>query len=51
MARIRKMEYDVTPGLSVGVLLVYLNTAYFQWGLLKNDPYTYTVNEENCTVF
>ena len=22
-------------------------TAYFQWGILKNDPYNYTVNEEN----
>ena len=27
-------------------LLAYPTTAYFQSGLFKNDPYTYTVNEE-----
>ena len=33
--------------LNGGVPLVLPNptTVCFQWGLLKNDPYTYTVNE------
>ena len=30
----------------IEVLLAYPTTVYFQWGLLKNNPYTYTVNEE-----
>ena len=34
-----------------GVILAYRTTACFQWGLLKNNPYTYTVNEDNCRVF
>ena len=33
------------------ILLAYPTTAYFQWGLLKNDPYTNTVNVENGRVF
>ncbi len=34
-----------------GVLLEYPTTTGFQWGHLKNDPYTYTVSEGNGRVF
>ncbi len=33
------------------VLLEYPTTAGFQWGYLKNDPYTYTVSGGNGMVF
>ena len=36
---------------NTGVLLAYSTTAYFQHILLKNDPFTNTVNEENGRVF
>ena len=29
-----------------GVLLAYPTITHFQWGLLKSDPYTYTVHEK-----
>ena len=35
----------------IGVLLAYTTIAHFQWGLLNNDPHTYTVKEENGRVF
>ncbi len=34
-----------------GVLLEYPTTTGFQWGYLKNGPYTYTVSEGNGRVF
>ncbi len=34
-----------------GVLLEYPTTTGFQWGHLKNGPYTYTVNGGNGMVF
>ena len=37
--------------IDFGVFLAYPSTACFQWGLLKNDPYSYIMNEENDTVF
>ncbi len=40
--------------LAVGILLEYPTTAGFQWGYLKNGPYTYTVsggNKKNGRVF
>ncbi len=34
-----------------GVLLEYPTTTRFQWGHLKNGPYTYTVSGGNGRVF
>ena len=34
-----------------GVLLEYPTTIGFQWGYLKNGPYTYTVSGGNGRVF
>ncbi len=34
-----------------GVLLEYPTTTGFQWGHLKNGPYTYTVSGANGRVF
>ncbi len=34
-----------------GVLLEYSTTTGFQWGHLKNGPYTYTVSGGNGRVF
>ncbi len=34
-----------------GVLLEYPTTTGFQWGYLKNGPYTYTVSGGNDRVF
>ena len=31
----------------MGVVLAYPTTAYFQWGFLKKDPYTYRLNNNN----
>ncbi len=36
---------------SSGILLEYPTTTCFQWGHLKNGPYTYTVSEGNGRVF
>ena len=44
-------ERQVTAGREVGVLLEYPTTVCFQWRLLKNDPSTYTMNEENGRVY
>ena len=54
------LTFYLTSGL--GVMSFYhaeyiysIYPVYFQWGLLKNDPYTlqttFTVNEENTRVF
>ena len=43
-----KRSLDITN--QYFVLLAYATTAYFQWELLKNGPYTCTVNEENGRV-
>ncbi len=34
-----------------GVLLEYYTTTGFQWGYLKNDPYTNTVSRGHGRVF
>ena len=44
-------ETDVLSRISFGFLLEYPTTVDFQWCLLKNDPYTYTVNVKNGRVF
>ncbi len=38
-------------GIDFGVLLEYPTTIGFQWGHLKNGPYTYTVSGGNGRVF
>ena len=44
-----KINFDIVNKYlpeKIGVLLAYPTTVYFQWGLLKNDPDAYTVNEK-----
>ena len=44
--------FDVWSNSALGkVLLEYPTTTGFQWGLLKNGPYTYTVSGGNGRVF
>ena len=44
-----RVQVTICPGEMMdfddGVFLAYRTTVYFQWGLLKNDPYTKTYSD------
>ncbi len=45
------MHHGSWENINLGVLLEYPTTTGFQWGYLKNGPFTYTVSVGNGRVF